>query len=300
MCAATPPLLVYLDSKEIIDLERGAIEAELLPSLFERGGAALVLSPTVIDECIEPLHRREGGSVMRVMNILEATSHRWLRTVDLEERELSSAAEAFAASRIPIRAVPFCDSYLDTGFVDSRTKRFYRSKPLAAILWDQVYGERTSAAAANIAERFPDLVRTDRELISTWSPGEYRAKLRKKFDQKIRGILGETRSSREFLDSLWSRPDWSPATRLGFEAYHTFVRDRGTHPTVNDVNDFTRLIALPYVDIFTADGPKRDLLRRLEEKAELSGMEHWSRVQILKNIHEVVALLERKATQRDR
>ena len=137
-------------------------------------------------------------------------------------------------------------------------------------------------------------------MISTWSAGEYRAKLRQKFDQKIRGILGGTRSSQEFLDSLWSQPDWSPATRLGFEAYHTFVRDRGTHPTVNDVNDFTRLIALPYIDVFTADGPKRDLLRRLEEKAELSGMEHWSRVRILKNIHEVVALLEEKARQRDR
>jgi len=120
MCAAPPSLLVYLDSKDIIDLERGAIEAERLPALFKRGGATLILSPTLIDECIEPLRPREGGSVMRVMNILEATSHRWLRTVDLEERELSSAAEAFASGRTPIRVVPFCDSYVDTGFVDRR------------------------------------------------------------------------------------------------------------------------------------------------------------------------------------
>ena len=236
----------------------------------------------------------------RVMNILEATSHRWLRTVDLEERELSSAVEAFTASRTPIRTVPFCDSYLDTGLVDSRTKRFYRGKPLAAIVWDQAYGERTTVTAANIAERFPDLVRADRELISTWSPGEYRTNLRRKFDQKIRGILGETRSNRGLLDSLWGQPDWCPATRLSFEAYHTFVRDRGTNPTVNDVNDFTRLMALPYVDAFTADGGKRDLLRRLQEKAELSRMEHWGRIRVLKDIREVVALVEERAAQRDR
>ena len=155
MCASLPPLLVYLDSKDIIDLERGAIEAELLPSLFEQAGAALVLSSTLIDECIEPLRRFEGGSVTRVLNILETTSHRWLRTVDLEEQELSHAADAFMAGSTPIRVVPLCESYLDTGFVDSRTRRFYRTKPLAAIVWDQAYGERTTVSAASVAEPFP-------------------------------------------------------------------------------------------------------------------------------------------------
>ena len=78
------------------------------------------------------------------------------------------------------------------------------------------------------------------------------------------------------------------------------MRDRGTNPTVNDVNDFTRLMALPYVDAFTADGGKRDLLRRLQEKAELSRMEHWGRIRVLKDIREVVALVEERAAQRDR
>lgn len=300
MCASSPPLLVYLDSKDIIDLERGAVESELLPSLFAEGEAALVLSPTLIDECIEPLRRFEGGSVTRVMNILEGTSHRWLRTVDLEELELSHAAEAFAADRTPTRVVPFCASYVDTGFVDERTRRFYRTKPLAAIVWDQAYGERTTATTASLAERFPGLVGTDRALISTWKPREYRTKLRQKFDQKIRTVLGEARCNREFLAALWNRPDWCPAARLSFEAYHTFVRDRETQPTVNDANDLTRLMALPYVDVFTADSAKRDLLRRLEKKTELSGMTHWSRIRVLKDLHEVIALLRERGAQRDR
>lgn len=300
MRTTSPVLLVYLDSKDIIDVERGTIEAELLPSLFGRAGAALVLSPTLIDEFIAPLRRREGGSVTRVMNILEATPHRWIRTVDIEGLELSSAAKAFAAGRVPIRPVPFCDSYLDTGFVDNHTKRFYRGKPLAAVVWDQAYGERNIVAAANLADRFPDVVKADRELISAWKPAEYQMKLRQKFEQKIRAILGNARSGREFVDALWSQPDWCPAARLSFESYHTFVRDKGTYPTVNDVNDFTRIMALPYVDVFTADGAKRDLLRKLKEKPELSGMEHWSRIRTLKNIHEVVTWLEKKATQLDR
>ncbi len=300
MCTASPPLLVYLDSKDVIDVERGGIEAELLPSLFGRAGAALVLSPTLIDECIEPLRHREGGSVTRVMNVLEATPHRWLRTVDLEELELSRAAEAFRVGRAPIRPVPFCNSYLDTGFVDEPTRNFYRTKPLAAIIWDQAYGERNTVTVASLAERFPDIVKADRELIATWKPAEYRTRLRQKFEQKTRSILGEARSGREFLDALWDQPDWCPSARLSFESYHTFVRDKGTYPTVSDVNDFTRLMALPYVDVFTADGAMRDLLRRLEEKPELSGMEHWSRVRVLKNIHEVIALLEEKAARLDR
>src|SRR5207249_9636765 len=143
------------------------------------------------------------------------------------------------------------------------------------------------------------LVRADRELISSWSPGEYREKLRAKFDQKVRGILGEARSGRGFLDFLWNQPDWCPAARLSFEAYHIFVLDRGTNPTVNDVNDFTRLMAAPYVDIFTADGAKRDLLRRLQEKAGLSEMEHWRRIRVLKDIHEVVAFVNAQAALRD-
>lgn len=300
MCVTSFSLLVYLDPKDVIDLERGVIEAERLPLLFERGGAALVLSSTLIDECIEPLRRREGGSVMRIMNILEATSHRWLRTVDLEERELSSAADAFASCCTPLRVEPFCDSYVDTLFADRRTRHFYRIKPLAAIVWDQVYGERTIPTTASIADRFPDLVRADRGLISSWSPGEYRVKLRETFDRQVRGSLGEARGSRKFLDCLWSEPDWAPATRLKFEAYHTFVRDRGTNPTVNDVHDFSHFTALPYVDVFTADSAKRDLLRRLREKAELSGMEHWSRIRVLKDIHEVVALVEAQAARLDR
>lgn len=297
MCATSSTLLVYLDSKDIIDIERGAIEAELLPSLFGRAGAALVLSPTLIDECIEPLRRREGGSVTRVMNVLEATPHRWLRTVDLEELELSSAAEAFSVDCAPIRPVPFCDSYLDTGFVDEPMRRFYRTKPLAAIVWDQAYGERNTVSVATLAERFPDVIKANRELIATWKLAEHRVKLRQKFEQRTRSILGEARSGREFLDALWDRPDWCPATRLSFESCHTFIRDKGTHPTVSDVNDFTRLMALPYVDIFTADSAKRDLLRKLEKKPDLSGMEHWSRIRILKNIHEVIALLEEKAAR---
>lgn len=300
MCAASRPLLVYLDSKDIIDVERGAIETELLPSLFARAGATLVLSPTLIDECIEPLRRREGGSVTRVMNVLESTPHRWLRTVDLEKRELSSAAEAFGLGRAPIRPVPFCDSYLDTGFVDDRTRRFYRTKSLSAILWDQAYGERNTVAVANLAEHFPGLIKADRELIATWRPAEYRIRLRQKFDQKARSILDEDRSGREFLDALWDRPDWCPAARVSFESYHTFVREKGTSPSVSDVNDFTRLMALPYVDVFTADRAKRDLLRRLEERPELAGMEHWSRVRVLKDIHEVIALLKERAERLDR
>jgi len=293
------PVLIYLDSKDIIDIERGAIDAQRLPLLFSQGGAALVLSSMLIDECIEPLRRREGGSVTRVMNILEATPRRWLRTVDLEERELSSAAEAFASRHIPTPVTPFCASYVDTGFVDRRTRHFYRAKPLAAIVWDQAYGERAIVSDPSLAERFPDFVKADRELISTWSLREYRVRLRAKFDQTVRIILGEARAGHDVLDYLWNQPDSSPASRLSFEAYHTFVRDRRTYPTVNDVNDFTRLMALPYVGVFTADGAKRDLLRRLQGKVELAGMAHWSRVRILTDIHEVVALLEAQAVARD-
>lgn len=300
MLAEPTRALVYLDSKDIIDIERGAIDADLLPALFKEGRAALALSFTLIDECIEPLRRRQGGSVTRVLNILEATPHLWLRDVDLEERELSNAVGAFASGHPPIPVVPFCNSYLDTLLVDHRTRYVYQAKPLAVIVWDQAYGERTTAAAPRRAERFPDCVRADRELISTWDQTEYRAQLRGKFDRNVRRILGEARSSREFLDYLWSHPDWSPATRFTFEAYHTLVRDRGTNPTVNDVNDFTRLMALPYVDVFTADGAKRDLLRRLQKKAELSAMEHWSRIRILKDVHEVIAFVEARTVLQDR
>ena len=40
-------------------------------------------------------------------------------------------------------------------------------------------------------------------------------------------------------------------------------------------------MALPYVDVFTADGAKVDLLRKLRAKVELAGMAHWSRSRIL-------------------
>src|SRR5207245_2625522 len=64
---------------------------------------------------------------------------------------------------------------------------------------------------------------------------------------------------------LWDRPDWCPALRLSFEVIQLFFRDRRTRSTESDMNDFSRMLSVPYVDVFTADAAKRDYLRTLRE-----------------------------------
>jgi hypothetical protein len=59
------------------------------------------------------------------------------------------------------------------------------------------------------------------------------------------------------------------------------------------MNDFTRMLSVPYVDVFTADGAKRDYLRtlRLGKHSRLGGCSYWSSCRVSIGLDEVLQLL---------
>jgi hypothetical protein len=96
-----------------------------------------------------------------------------------------------------------------------------------------------------------------------------------------------------FGADIWDRPDWCPALRLSFEVVHQFFRDQGTKPTISDMIDFTRMLSVPYVDVFTTDAAKRDYLRGLREgkRSRLRGCPYWSSTRVAAGLDEVLELL---------
>jgi hypothetical protein len=108
-------MLVDLDSRDLISLERDAALADALREALVSTGSRLILSETVLDEIIEPLRRRaERSTVMTLLNLLESLPHVWIRTVDLEAREIERGVQCFLANEGYRPVDPFLASFVDT------------------------------------------------------------------------------------------------------------------------------------------------------------------------------------------
>jgi len=238
---------------------------------------------------------------MSLLHRLETLPHIWLRTVDLEERELVAAVQSLADQR-PYRAPsPFVPSYLDTLLnLDPQARLLYAGASVAEMIWDIAFaGDRVPSARMHAAafQRWVEVNRAD--VATAQGRGTYVPELKRAYSRKIRNLLEPRTPPEAGMDfgllgaHLWDHPDWCPALRLSFEAIQLFFRDRQTGSTESDMNDFTRMLSVPYVDVFTADAAKRDYLRtlRLGKQSRLRGCAYWSSARIAADLDEVLRIL---------
>jgi hypothetical protein len=293
-------LKIDLDSRDLIRLEREP--DDLHKALHDRlvaSASQIVLSAGLITELSEPLFQREGKpGVMRLLNHLEALPHIWLRTVDLEEIEIASAIEAFTQV-LPYRTPsPFVNGSLDTLVnVDPLVRSIYGKSAISRIVWDVAHGASRVPSVGPYAELYKRWVEANCADVARTTRRGYRDGLKAAYKRKVmdlaQGLSGrEVINLDHFADHLWDQPEWCPATRLSFEAVQLLFRDAATKPQTADLNDFVPLKSIPYVNVFTTDGAKRDYLRTLREgrQSRLRNCAYWSCV-IAADLDEVLRLL---------
>src|SRR5262249_38148235 len=140
-----------------------------------------------------PLVAKRGKpGVMSLLNRLETLPHIWLRTVDLEERELVAAVRSLA-DRTPYRApVPYVASYLDTlANLDPTARLLYESASVSQIIWDVAFGGGRLPSTDRYAATFERWVEVNR-IDATAAARDQRAYLRKlqhAYTRKIRNLL---------------------------------------------------------------------------------------------------------------
>jgi hypothetical protein len=238
---------------------------------------------------------------MSLLNRLETLPHIWLRTVDLEERELVTAVRSLAADT-PYRAPsPFVSSYLDTLVnLDPRARVLYTGASVSQLIWDIAYGGGRVPSTNRHAARFEEWVEVNRiDVAAAQGRRTYLPELRQAYTRKIRNLLEPFTPPDGRMDfdlfgaHLWKCPDWCPALRLVFEVIQLFFRDRQTRSTESDMNDFARMLSVPYVDVFTTDASKRDYLRtlRLGKQSRLRACSYWSSSRVSADLDEVLELL---------
>lgn len=262
----------------------------------------VVLTAGTIVEVSTPLFERSGKpGVMSLRHRLEMLPHIWRRTVDLEERELVAAVRSLSDHTQYRAPSPFVSSYLDTLLnLDPHARMLYASASVSQMIWGIAYaGGRVPSTSRHAAtfENWVELNRTD--VAAAQGRRTYLGELRHAYTRKIRNLLKPHTPSDGRMDfdllgaHLWDRPDWCPAQRLSFGVIQLFFRDRRTRSTESDMNDFSRMLSVPYVDVFSADAAKRDYLRTLREgkQSRLRGCSYWSSARVAAGLDEVLELL---------
>lgn len=286
------PILVALDSKDLIALGHDDARLAALRSGLTAANARLVLSVPVIHEVAAPLRTGTATGVMALCNTIEGLPHVWLRTVDLQAREVATAVRCWRAGKAYEPVAPLVPSFIDTILKpDDRLRAYYQHRPLSEVLWDSYVGGRPRSSS--IGARYPDIVAVNRKHISGWNESEYRKRRREAFISMIRTYVPEPPD--RFLEHVWKSPDWAPATQLQFEVFQTLLADRATKPRPSDLEDFTLVLVLPYVALFTTDKAKRDYLRRIRASCRMERAALWSRCHIEADLDAVVRRLAEHA-----
>ena len=61
---------------------------------------------------------------------------------------------------------------------------------------------------------------------------------------------------------IFASPERCPSKRLRYEVYHATRKNIGYVPEDSDIDDFSHLECLPYVDLMTLDRDKADKVRQ--------------------------------------
>jgi hypothetical protein len=295
-------VLVDLDTKDLIRLQGDSPpEFPTLQCLLKDRNARLVLSSLTIDEAVEPLRNAGKSSVTQLLNRIESLPHVWIRTVDLDLREIRQAALCYLQGREYEPVSPFVNSYVETLLdLPPEIAAHYGGRSLSEILWDQVYGEgKITRQTPSLASRFPSAITMEREVTANWTDREYETALKQNFSRYIQthltalgnelsGVKGDA-----FAEHLWGLPCWCPGLWVTFATRYVLVRDRQTAVVPSDVTDLSRLCSIPYVDVFTCDNSKRDYLRRLSTRPHfrLKECACWIRCKILSDLPRAIAHL---------
>jgi hypothetical protein len=256
VCYSKKTMLVYLDTKDLIDVLEGETPCtDELTKLLVLGDHELTISFATITELAAPLVRRHAKTnVMRLLNKLERLPLRFIHEARIEKLELQEAVDAFSRSRKYSPVDPFVARFDQTIDLHGslQTKRFLRY-PLAETVFDiwqanpEVLQSRDRHLAMLRQALQSDRMRNDPPDLAE----HFRTTVRRDLD--LYGVLFPSEATARLADWIYERAHRCPALRLGYELYHHLRRNRSDPSQAGDLGDFAHVHCLPYVDLMTLD-----------------------------------------------
>jgi len=246
---------IFLDTKDLIEIieKSNPISPKDLENILREKSSELVISNTLLLELSEPLiHKSEKTNVMNNINQLEKIPHIFINTKNLIRFELLEALDAFKSGREYKNVDPFTYSFTETLDLE---KHFPLGKfiiySLAEIIWN-LYNDQALGGYDKHSKRWRDAIIMERNLLKKPTKKEgfintvEKHLLLYKIKSPSQGIMS-------FSKWVYNKASRCPSTRLINEIFNKMVKNLGDIPEDSDLEDFSHIQCLPYVDIMTVD-----------------------------------------------
>lgn len=247
---------IYLDSKDLINLlnNSGPIGVDDFEKALRSNGHELILSSSNVFEISAPLIKKAHTNVMRLLNRLERLPIRFIHNANIPKLELLEAIDAFNNIRTYQKIMPFVPRFDYTLSIDGPppTRDYINHSISETIftLWREDPELFLGFPKHTIKLRHS--FELDRAMIK-------RPSLKDNFTKTIGLSLQNYEISfpleklKQLADWIYNNPIICPSIRLNYNIFHKIVKNIGDIPKESDINDFTHIDCIPYVDMVTID-----------------------------------------------
>jgi hypothetical protein len=271
-------MLIYPDSKDLIDLSRGQFGVGI-PELSEtllRKGHQIVFSMDTLLEVAAPM--RDGSQVLEVrrdLNSLEQLPHIFVNEARARVLEVQEAIGAFEAGREydSAKVDPFVTKLADAINIYGKPQFviehgfpiFTRNLINHGIFESLDYIRRNEPLTFDVQRRHEALwvriIESDRLMSATPKLGDHFVTAMER-NLPLWRIPTPACGVEEFARWVYAFPSRCPGTRLSYETLHRFRRNLRARPKASDIIDLARVAAAPYVDFFITDSAMSDYCRQ--------------------------------------
>jgi hypothetical protein len=271
-------MLIYPDSKDLIDLCRGRFEVSIsdLSEMLLRKGHQVVLSLDTLLEMAAPM--RDGSRLLEIrrdLNRVEQLSHIFVNEARIRILEVQEAISALEAGREYdfARVHPFAAKLADA--IDINGDPLFVIEHGLPISTRNLINHGIFESLDYIRKREPltfdvqrrreaewvRIIESDRSMSVTPELGDHFVTTMER-NLPLWGIPAPPSGIESFARWVYESPLRCPGVRLAFETLHRFRRNRQARPRASDVIDLVRMAAVPYVDFFITDSAMSDYCRQ--------------------------------------
>jgi hypothetical protein len=274
-------MLIYLDSADLINICRGKSQigiAELRQRLAA-GSHQIVLSLDTLIEIAAALRNGLQLEVRSDLNSLDDLPHIFINEARIRDMEMREALAAFEQGReYEVAAVGPFSSRLDRA-IDVQGRRQYVNQPVGAQLvrvnTDMIVNFQIWDAIIYMFQQDPETFDVQRRLEQEWSAVMEADRMLKNppslsdhfvttmsRNLNTHGIQAPEAGVEPFARWVYNSPSRCPGIRLAYETQHCFRKNLKARPRASDLIDLARIAAVPYVDLFVADGEMLNYCRQ--------------------------------------
>lgn len=284
-------MLIYLDTRDIINFfEKGSSEdIEDLKNLLINKTAKLVFSNSSIFEYCAPLCKpKTRTNITRVLNCLERMPHTYISLFKIRRLELEEAVNAFLKNREYIAINPFVNRFDHTAYsFQPPITKYYLSYSLSQIVFELWTDDPSIFKKSPKAAKLKSLMLSDRKLSNPKNhKNNFKETIRR--DLALYKVQFQEDKVEEISDWIWQNPNRCPALRLGYELYHKILKNLRDLLELSDIEDFSHVSCLPYVNAITLDRRIRGYIKQVDHNLSKDNSS-----KVFSSLQEIIDLMKR-------